>query len=285
MKKMPGKRICFLIIAALLFAALLAWTIWSNTALEVNEWKLRAETILPEFSGFRIAHVSDLHNAEIGERNCRLLSALREAEPDIIAITGDILDSRRTDTELAFAFLSEAVKIAPCYFVSGNHEERIAGYDGFKLQMEALGVTVLEDECISLERDGAGINLIGLQDPSFDTPYLTGDAAGLTKAKLEGFSFEDGYTLLLSHRPELFEIYVQSGADLVLSGHAHGGQIRLPFLGGLFAPNQGFFPEYDGGLYSSGDTSMLVSRGIGNSLFPLRFNNRPELLLIELRAD
>ena len=93
---------------------------------------------------------------------------------------------------------------------------------------------------------------------------------------------KDAYTILLSHRPELFDIYVKSGVDLVLSGHAHGGQFRLPFLGGLVAPNQGLFPEYDSGLYTSGNTNMIVSRGIGNSIIPIRFNNRPEVVLLEL---
>ena len=96
---------------------------------------------------------------------------------------------------------------------------------------------------------------------------------------------DDGFTLLLSHRPELFEVYVTCNADLVLSGHAHGGQFRLPFIGGLAAPNQGLFPKYDAGLFSEGKTKMIVSRGIGNSIFPFRFNNRPEVVLIELQTD
>ena len=95
---------------------------------------------------------------------------------------------------------------------------------------------------------------------------------------------EDRYTVLLSHRPELFDLYAKYGIDLIFTGHAHGGQFRLPFIGGLYAPNQGAFPEYDSGLYASGDTNMLVSRGIGNSLFPLRFNNRPEVILVELKT-
>ncbi len=98
----------------------------------------------------------------------------------------------------------------------------------------------------------------------------------------ELMSDNDKYTLLLSHRPELFEVYVKCGADLVLSGHAHGGQFRLPFVGGLVAPNQGLFPEYDAGLYTEGNTNMVVSRGVGNSILPFRFNNRPEVILIEL---
>jgi predicted MPP superfamily phosphohydrolase len=101
--------------------------------------------------------------------------------------------------------------------------------------------------------------------------------------KLYGLARGEDYTVLLSHRPELFDVYVQNGVDLVLSGHAHGGQFRVPFLGGLVAPNQGLFPQYDGGVYKSGKTTMIVSRGIGNSAFPFRINNRPELVIVELK--
>ena len=102
---------------------------------------------------------------------------------------------------------------------------------------------------------------------------------------LNGLTGSDAYTILLSHRPELFDTYVASGVDLVFSGHAHGGQFRLPFLGGVIAPNQGLFPEYDSGLYTQGDTNMLVSRGIGNSIIPIRFNNRPEIIVVELLTE
>lgn len=104
----------------------------------------------------------------------------------------------------------------------------------------------------------------------------------MTRAKLSELTDPGGYNLLLSHRPELFETYKDSGIDLVLTGHAHGGQFRLPFIGGLIAPNQGFFPKYDSGLYTDGRTNMVVSRGLGNSIIPLRFNNRPEIVIVEL---
>ena len=132
---------------------------------------------------------------------------------------------------------------------------------------------------------GESLTIVGVNDPSFSTDYLFGDAAAVIGAKLSEMDRgEEEFTLLLSHRPELFDTYVGCDMDLVLSGHAHGGQFRLPFVGGLIAPNQGLFPEYDAGLYSEGDTNMIVSRGIGNSLFPFRFNNRPEVVLVELKG-
>ena len=150
--------------------------------------------------------------------------------------------------------------------------------------MEAAGVTVLEDAQTDISLTGEFIRLIGVNDPSYQTDYLFGDAKTVMNTKLEELHTEqDRFTILLSHRPELFETYVDHDLDLVLSGHAHGGQFRLPFVGGLVAPNQGFFPEYDAGLYSMNHTNMIVSRGIGNSILPFRFNNRPEVIIIELK--
>ena len=134
--------------------------------------------------------------------------------------------------------------------------------------------------------EGETITLIGVNDPSYQTDYLFGDSETVMNTKLEDLhTGNDGFTLLLSHRPELFDTYVDQDVDLVLSGHAHGGQFRLPFIGGLVAPNQGLFPEYDAGIYTEGNTNMLVSRGVGNSILPFRINNCPEVILIELQAE
>ena len=133
-----------------------------------------------------------------------------------------------------------------------------------------------------LSRGGESIALWGVQDPSFQVDEETGDLAGQMRINLQMLTREDKYTILLAHRPELFELYGEIGVDLVLSGHAHGGQIRLPGIGGVIAPQQGLFPQYDSGAYENGHTIMVVSRGVGNSLFPLRYNNPPEILLLEL---
>lgn len=277
------KRIIVLTVLAIVLLTLIVWTVWGNTALELNIYTIKSEKLPENFSGYRIAHISDLHNAEMGKDNGKLLSMLREAEPDIIAITGDLIDSRNTKIEIALQFAEEAMKIAPCYYVSGNHEARVSDYLVFKEKMTALGVIILEEECVELKENGQSVTLLGVDDPSFETDYLLGDTELVMRAKMQAVTkSEDAYTVLLSHRPELFEIYAESGIDLILCGHAHGGQFRLPLIGGLVAPNQGFFPEYDAGLYISGNTNMIVSRGVGNSIFPFRFNNRPEVVLIEL---
>lgn len=268
-------RICILV--------LLIWTLWGNKAVQVTDLPLVLDHLPEGFEGFRIAHLSDLHNTEFGEDNEKLLRALREAEPDIIAITGDIVDSRRTDFDVALAFLEEAVKIAPCYYVTGNHEGRLSNYRELKNDMEALGVAVLENKSAILTAGGDTLTLMGIDDPNLANDGLYGEKEVVTAARIQGLQTEEtGFSILLSHRPDLFDVYVRSGVDLVLSGHVHGGQFRLPFVGGLYAPSQGFFPEYDAGVFQRENTTMVVSRGLGNSAFPLRFNNRPEIILITL---
>lgn len=280
---MIKKRIIVLTVLTAILLALIIWTVWGNTALELNTYTIKSAKLPESFSGYRIVHVSDLHNAEMGDDNEKLLAMLREAEPDLIAITGDLIDSRNTDVEIALRFAEKAVKIAPCYYVTGNHEARVSEYEELKADLMELGIVVLEGERIELEKNGEAIALLGVDDPSFRTDYLLGDAESEMKIKLQILTSEDdAYTVLLSHRPELFDIYVESNVDLVLSGHAHGGQFRLPFIGGLVAPDQGFFPKYDAGLYTCNSTNMIVSRGIGNSIMPFRFNNCPEVVLIEL---
>ena len=287
MKKWLTKKtkIILCMLSVIIFA-LLIWTIWGNTALTVSNIKISSSHIPAAFSGFRIAQVSDLHNAEFGKNNAELLKLLSESRPDIIVITGDLIDANHTDVGIALGFAQESVRIAPTYYVTGNHEAASPQYDTLKAGLEEAGVIVLEDEAISLERNGETITLLGLGDPDFTVKGdMFGETSAMVSTKLKNLDDgEGGYTILLSHRPELFETYVNCGIDLVFAGHAHGGQFRLPFISGLVAPNQGLFPQYDAGLYTDGSTSMVVSRGIGNSIIPFRFNNRPEIVLVELNA-
>ena len=260
-------------------------TLWANTALEVTEYEIVSQQLPECFSGFRIAQISDLHNEEFGEDNGELIELITLAEPDVIVITGDLIDSRDTDVDIALEFAREALKIAPVYYVTGNHEARVPEYENLKRGLIDAGVTLLDNGKTRIIRDGSHITLMGIDDPSFREDYLFGDAGAVAGEVIGGLQEEtDGYTVLLSHRPELFDLYVASGVDLVFSGHAHGGQFRLPFLGGLVAPNQGFFPVYDAGRFDRESTVMLVSRGLGNSIVPVRFNNRPELVVAELKT-
>ena len=262
------------LIAALILAGLTGWLLWGNTALEVNTWVIEHDKIPAAFDGFRIAQVSDLHNASFWED---AVDALKQSQPDLIVLTGDLIDSRRTDVDSALDFVGEALNIAPCLYVTGNHESRVRDWPRLRQGLLDAGVQVLEDEKITLEREGAAITVLGLMDPAFGS-----NQAAALEALTAG---EEGFTVLLSHRPERLALYAEYGADLVFSGHAHGGQVRLPIVGGLIAPNQGILPAYDEGLYRMGETAMLVSRGVGNSILPLRINNRPEILVAELKIS
>ena len=250
--------------------------------IEVNTHKITSERIPTEFNGFKIAHISDFHNRKKYER---ILDCLKKSEADIIVITGDFIDSRKTKTQISLGFAKELVKIAPCYYIAGNHEARISEYAEFRQALTELGVNVLDDQKVFLEQAGQSVVLAGVSDLDFPTEIVFSDRNAAMRYKLSGLTNDETFTILLSHRPEFFETYHQSGAELVLCGHVHGGQIRIPFVGGLFTPDQGFFPKYDSGVYRQDNTCMVVSRGIGNSLFPLRVNNPPEVVLVELRCD
>ncbi len=276
------KRIAAFAVSIAILSALAVWMIWGNTALEENTYTIASEKIPQSFDNYRIAHVSDLHNAEMGKNNENLLAMLQDAQPDMIAITGDLIDSRNTNISVALQFAEEAIKIAPCYYVSGNHEARLSDYEKLNRGLLEHGVVVLENDKVEIDHNGEKIIVMGVNDPSFETNYIFGDSVSVMQHNLQQFTKAEPYTILLSHRPELMEVYAAYGVDLVLSGHAHGGQFRFPLLGGIVAPNQGIFPKYDSGLFKMENTTMVVSRGIGNSVIPFRFNNRPEVILIEL---
>ena len=274
------RRVIVLITAAVLVPALLIWLLWANSSPAATQVTVASGALPEAFEGFKIAHVSDLHNAVFGRKNEKLLSLIRAAEPDIIAITGDLIDSRHTDIDSALAFVEAAAEIAPVYYVTGNHESRL-DFDAIEPRLIAAGARVLRNEAEYIEHGGERIRLAGIDDPSFIR--TGGTAEERAAAELEQLGDGGGtFTVLLAHRPELVEVYAEYGAGLVLSGHAHGGQVRLPLLGGLYAPGQGLLPEYDSGLYSLGETQMVVSRGLGNSVAPLRVNNRPELVIVTL---
>ena len=281
------KRLVLMSTAALLF---IIWVIWGNKALTAEKIVIYDSGIPSAFNGFRIVQVSDLHNAEFGRGNNELLEVIEDCRPDIIVATGDIIDSGRTDTLTAALFVENAMKTAPVYYVTGNHEARLLKQGGtgkdeyFKLEsiMVNAGANVLHGESVSIERGESDIQIIGIDDPEYLRLNKYAGENRITLSNIDEFIEEDIFTVLLSHRPELFEEYAKSGVNLVIAGHAHGGQFRLPFVGGLFAPNQGFFPRYDSGLYEKNNTKMVVSRGLGNSAVPIRFNNRPEIVVIEL---
>lgn len=238
----------------------------------------------------RIALISDLHSCEYGKNQQELIDAVVHQNPDLVLMTGDIFDDKLSDDNTE-RFLQRIGKRYPCYYVTGNHEHW-SGTGAFSEKMEILencGVHRLQGTCETVFIQNTAINICGVDDPdasltaSTDPNHDTMDFFQQIHHVGE-LSKNGNYTILLSHRPEFFDLYAAGGFDLALCGHAHGGQFRIPgIVNGLFAPNQGFFPKYAGGEYREGQTTMIVSRGLARESTRIpRFYNRPELAIIDL---
>ncbi|WP_295158204.1 metallophosphoesterase [uncultured Ruminococcus sp.] len=261
------------IVLLIIIAVITAGCILGNNILTVDRYEFFTKKA-GDADGFKIVQISDLHNASFGSDNKRLVEKIKAQYPDIIVITGDIVDSNHTDIQIAIDLCREAVNIAPCYYVSGNHELWLTDEEHEELYsgMTDAGVHILENESIDFDN---GITLTGLNDESLYDGTLSALSAEIP---------DDRLNILLAHEPQyLEEEYAPCQPDLVIAGHAHGGQIRIPFIGGLVAPDQGFFPKYTAGEYKSGNTIMYVSRGLGNSVIPVRVFNTPEINVLIIR--
>lgn len=235
------------------------------------------------FHQWKIGHISDYHNDDKEGNREKIFSYLKEEDLDMIAITGDLFDSRRRRKEKeAFYLINRFVQLAPVYFVPGNHESRLEHYKTLEGELRKRGVIVLRNEGKVIKNKEGEIEIFGIDDPHFVDKDDRKQEAILDQ-KLTALEKKTNFSILLSHRPDTFPLYVKNKMDLVLSGHAHGGQIRLPKYGGVFSPSQGFFPKYDAGLFTSENTKMVISRGIGSSIFPIRINNPPELVILRLQ--
>ncbi len=273
MRKIPHKKILILI---LIIIILIPFCLYQNKHLVITTYTYESEKLGADLDGYRIVQISDLHNAEFGKENKKLLETIRSCSPDIIVITGDLVDSNHTNVERAVAFVKEAVKIAPVYYVTGNHEYWLDPSENEQMMQGILaaGAYDLDDEAVCIEKGDSSFMLIGLDDQHLSDETL--------KNLLQEQKNE--LSIVLAHEPQYLQNYANAGADLVLTGHAHGGQIRLPFVGGIVAPDQGFLPEYTSGKYNRADTEMIVSRGLGNSIIPVRLFNYPEVVCVELRC-
>lgn len=259
-------------------ALLIPFFIWQNNYLTETTYNYDVSNIDPALNGMKIAQISDLHNKKFGSGQKKLLKKLENYQPDIIVVTGDVVDSNHVNVDVALDFLAGAVKIAPTYYVIGNHEMWLETnvLAELKSGMEALGVYYMDNECLNLSYGKTTYNLVGL-----DTDNLFGSKYDQCVEAMN----QEKMTILLAHEPQYFDRYCKMDMDLVFTGHAHGGQVRLPFVGGLVAPDQGLFPEYTEGVHVEGATTMIVSRGLGNSIIPVRIFNFPEIVYVELKAE
>lgn len=274
------KRALYVILT--LFVVFSIVTVWGNITLCVEHFEFETEKLNID-TGYKIAHISDYHNTHNKFLTDAVLSSLKEEKPDIILLTGDLVDCRKTDIEKGIDFVSQIIEIAPVYYVTGNHECNISidsqsAFDNMIENLKILGVEVLRgDNAVVTLPNKEIINIFGIDDPYFHCEFAS--EVKSTTDSLCSFLAVDKkeFNILLAHHPEQLDIYSKYNFDLVYSGHAHGGQGRL-FGIGLIAPDQGFFPKYSSGLYEQEDTTLVVSRGIGNSIAPVRVFDRPHLI-------
>lgn len=279
-----SKVLKMVFITLLFVVIIIVFFIWQNNHIMITEIKHENSKIPEDFNNYVIAHISDLHNKRFGKGQKYLLEKIISISPDIIVITGDLIDRRKYDLNIAMEFIKGSVKIAPVYYVPGNHEAWSGDYENIKKELLEEGVNVLDNSKLDLKKNNSKIEIVGLLDPAFmaSIPTKNIDLKDLEE-NLKDLSDKSMFQILLCHRPELFPLYIKEDMDLTFSGHAHGGQFRIPFIGGIFAPNQGLFPEYTSGMHIEGNSSMFVSRGLGNSIIPIRIFNRPEIGKIILK--
>lgn len=268
------------IVLLVLIAAAILWIALTNSDFKIAQYTVKSDRLPAAFDGYRIAQISDLHS----ENWPSLVKTVADGEVDAILLTGDLVG--RGDTDIPRAFLSELCTVAPVYFVPGNHEAANENYGAMRDALSELGVIVLEDRAVSVERGADTIRIAGLADPLFKTEDTVSDDAlrsAVDRSLADLIDGDDAFTVLLSHRPEYMMLYEAHSVDVVFSGHAHGGAVRLPFIGALWAPGQGFFPSYTRGQYESAYCNMIVSAGLGRSLEPFHVNCPYELVFCTFR--
>lgn len=273
------KKIRRLLALLALFALAAGFVYWQNFTLQVEPVELFFESLPPQFDGLRVAELSDLHGRSFGKNNVRLLRTLQKARPDMICICGDLFDEK-TDLTMLEPLLTGLTDIAPVYYVTGNHEWQVKNLRETLQKMRAWGVTVLENEGRVLSRGGAEMVVAGVHDPC--GPYDMKTPAALVR-ELRSAQGND-FILMLSHRNDELAMWSQLGVQLVLSGHCHGGVVRLPFVGGVFGTRRELFPEYDAGVYRQDGTTLFVSRGLGYTNVHFRLFNRPHVPIMILRS-
>ncbi len=261
-------------------AAFLRWQMWG---VEVTHTQVAVSGLPQGFVGMRMVHLSDLHGHVYGENHQDLLRRVAEQKPELIALTGDVID-QASQRGILPALAQGLSAIAPTYFVTGNHEWAVGDVGRTKGILEENGVTVLSNQYTLLERNGDQVVLAGVDDPNGYADQKTpGELYQEIAAAHPGLC-----TILLAHRNNLFDQYAACGYDLILAGHAHGGIVRLPFTDGMFGPGRQMFPTWTAGVYTLGESTLFATRGLGNNTTPIpgfRLFNQPEIAVLELVAQ
>lgn len=271
------------LIAIIVF--LVCFSYFENNSIVISKYDVKSETLPVAFNNFKIVQISDLHNKVFYKDNNTLVAKIKSQKPDIIVITGDLVDRRKYNEENAISTINKIKDIAPIYYVNGNHEGWSGNFASLEKKLIESGVFVLRNESVFYEKGKEKVLILGVDDPAFNTnshseDYMNED---IMKSELLDINNKKYFKILLSHRPELFDLYVHNNIDVAFTGHAHGGQVIIPFIGGIISPNQGFWPKYYKGMYTKDTTTMVVSRGLGNSIIPQRIFNRPEIVTVTLK--
>lgn len=285
------KGIKFIIFIILIIAFIIE-IIVSNNVISVTEETVLYSKLPDSFYEFKILQLSDLHSKKFGKDSERLLNTIDKQLPDIIVMTGDMINTTDSDYNVIYSVATYLSQKYPVYYIVGNHEQSLKKEKLVEVvdHLKELGVTVLDNEKATIELSGTKINLYGMW---FNLRYykdLTNDDTKYYKLGIEqmetilGEANKNEFNIVLTHNPVYFETYSKWGADLTLSGHMHGGMIRLPSIGGIFSPEKDWFPKYDSGVYSIGNNTLIVNRGLGNGTLGFRLFNRPEITAITFRT-
>ena len=250
--------------------------------LKRTKYKIIDLNIPENFNNFKIAQISDFHNTK-GILAKEVIEVLKHEKPDIIVITGDIVAYNGYDASKKF--INQIVDIANVYYVSGNHEAKSSKYHRFLNYITKKKVILLDDMFSQIKIKDQAIDIMGIEDPQMSFKYLSDGYSAIIDKKIKTLSEyrSNNYSILLIHRPTWFDIYKKYNINLVLTGHAHGGQWRVPFVGGVYSSDEGMWPKYTNGIVSENDTKMIINRGVGTQTMIPRLNNRPEIVIVELR--
>ena len=279
-KKHRGRGCLTALIILALIAAAAAFLIKdSREDLEISRYEVKSQKLPESFDGFKIVQLSDLHGAEFGEDGMGLVEKVEELEPDIIALTGDFVTDEG-DLAAVEKLAARLTELCPVYFVSGNHEFGSGLAVKVRNILERAGVKYLSNEYLTISRGEDEILLGGVEDPLAYADMLSPDEL----AQKMNDAAPDAFKILLGHRNYWMTEYPELPVDLIFCGHAHGGLIRIPGVGGLIGTDRRLFPDFDAGEYNNGRYTLIVSRGLGNSVPIPRVFNRPEIVCVELSS-
>lgn len=253
--------------------ATLSYLYFDLHSIAVKRYSITITKLPIEFQGFTILHLTDLHSKEYGDGQRNLIELINRQHFDAVAITGDLVDKSNPSMDPAISLL-KGLKSKPVFFVPGNHEWW-TNYQ-IKSPLEDQGVHILENRCFKYIIGDSHIWIMGVDDPYLGKDQLDRSFEGVSDSEPK---------ILLAHAPNIFSKAIKGNIDLVLAGHTHGGQVRLPLVGAVVAPGQGLFPEFDYGKFTSSSTNMIINGGLGESVLPIRFYNSPEIVLITLESS